>query len=527
MNNANPRRLRRRLGLCRQVPRFILFAGSLGAMTLAFGELTHAQTSQATSQTAARSTTRIARTSLIRSQFPSLSAPAPLPPVDTPEDRPMPADTEPSEIERAEDRPSPDGPLPSHSPNILSERFDAEPLPVDNVAASNAELTIDDLLGMASVNHPAICKAMAKVSAARGNYVQVGLPPNPVVGYSGQQIGSNGLAEQDGVFIEQEFVRGGKLRLNREVAAREVMRAERELWIVQQRVMTDVRQAYYHVAVAQRQLDLTEQLQRIAADARRSADALYNAKEVSKADVLQAELEVENTAILLQNARNRQQAAWRSLANVAAQPTLAPQRVVDNLNDGLSDDEWETTLSRLLHESPELAAASAEVERARWALERARAEPRPNVTVQGLINTRDNGIGGKADGGLTVGLPVPLWNRNQGGIAQAQCELAAALREIERVRLGLQNRLAPVFERYANARNQVDRYRNRILPAARESLELTQRSYQAGELGFLSLLTSQRTFFQTSLSYVEAIRELRLAEAEIDGLLLSDSLTSP
>jgi cobalt-zinc-cadmium efflux system outer membrane protein len=90
----------------------------------------------------------------------------------------------------------------------------------------------------------------------------------------------------------------------------------------------------------------------------------------------------------------------------------------------------------------------------------------------------------------------------------------------------MQARLAPVFERYDNARNQVERYRQAILPAAQESLDLTRKMYEAGEASFLSLLTAQRTFSQTNLNYLEALRELRVSEAEIEGLLLRDSLTS-
>jgi len=38
------------------------------------------------------------------------------------------------------------------------------------------------------------------------------------------------------------------------------------------------------------------------------------------------------------------------------------------------------------------------------------------------------------------------------------------------------------------------------------------------------MLTVQRTFTQTNLSYLAALRELRVAEAQLDGFLLSGSL---
>jgi cobalt-zinc-cadmium efflux system outer membrane protein len=158
------------------------------------------------------------------------------------------------------------------------------------------------------------------------------------------------------------------------------------------------------------------------------------------------------------------------------------------------------------------------------ALERARVEPVANVNVQGLVNWQDNGIGGKPDGGVAVSVPIRLFNRNQGGIARAENELVAARQAFSQVELDLQNRLAPIFEQYANARNQVERYQKTILPAAQESLDLTRQMYGSGETNYTTLLTAQRTYSQTQINYLDAVRTLRIAEVEIDGLLLRGSL---
>jgi cobalt-zinc-cadmium efflux system outer membrane protein len=123
-------------------------------------------------------------------------------------------------------------------------------------------------------------------------------------------------------------------------------------------------------------------------------------------------------------------------------------------------------------------------------------------------------------------VPIPLWNRNQGGVRRAQAELAAAQSNADRVELGLQQRLASVFQRYANARQQVETYRKQILPDAQSSLDLVNEGYRQGEFGYLTLLTAQRTFFQTNLAYLESLRQLRESQATVDNLLLTDSLRS-
>ena len=106
----------------------------------------------------------------------------------------------------------------------------------------------------------------------------------------------------------------------------------------------------------------------------------------------------------------------------------------------------------------------------------------------------------------------------------ADAQLVAAERSVERVGLSLQNRLADVFRRYDNARQQVEKYASDILPSAKETLDLVTAGYQQGEFSYLNLLTAQRTYFQSNLAYLESLLELRSAKAQIEGLLLSGSL---
>lgn len=77
-----------------------------------------------------------------------------------------------------------------------------------------------------------------------------------------------------------------------------------------------------------------------------------------------------------------------------------------------------------------------------------------------MINVIDSGIGGRPDGVASISLPLPLINRNQGGIAQAQHELRAAQQALAQLDLYLQQRLAVVYQRYADAANQAERCRS-------------------------------------------------------------------
>ena len=90
------------------------------------------------------------------------------------------------------------------------------------------------------------------VRAARGEWLQVGLRPNPQIGYVGDEIGDEGRAGMQGGFVSQEFVTAGKLGLSRAVALREVSAAEQRLERTRRQVVTTVRMYYYELLAAER-----------------------------------------------------------------------------------------------------------------------------------------------------------------------------------------------------------------------------------------------------------------------------------
>src|SRR5476649_633354 len=87
---------------------------------------------------------------------------------------------------------------------------------------SGPELTLEQLEQMATANNPTLRQAEAEIRSTQGRSRQAGLYPNPIIGYQGEQIrgGSFGGGEQ-GAFIQQDIVLGGKLGAARKVVEHE------------------------------------------------------------------------------------------------------------------------------------------------------------------------------------------------------------------------------------------------------------------------------------------------------------------
>ncbi|MDZ4656086.1 MAG: TolC family protein [Bythopirellula sp.] len=394
----------------------------------------------------------------------------------------------------------------------------AEPLP-------DAGLTIEVLEQMALANNPSIGHAAARVRSLRGKYVQVGLPPNPSVGYAASEVGQEGLAGQQGAFVGQDFIGGGKLEKNRAIVAAEIDKAEQALAATRIRVSTDVRMSYYRALVAQQRVELATSLVELMGQAVQASQDLLEAEEIPKAGLLQTEVELQTVEIVLRNAENEVSAAWQQLSAVIGDLALPPQKLAGDPK--LLPDElvWEETLGRITTLSPEMAAAVAELSRSRRALNRAYAEPVPDLNTQFMVQYDDST--NFTVGGIQVGIPLPLWNKNQGGIRQAQAEISVASQNIDRVALDLQNRLATTFRDYANARSQAQMYSANILPRAAQTFDLVRIGYSQGEVGYLDLLTAERTYAQTNLAYLDALDALWQSHVKIDGLLLTESLATP
>ncbi len=418
----------------------------------------------------------------------------------------------------AESLPQPQG--ITRAPSAAQPRGDGQV--TDDSTSLLSPTTLEELESLALGNNPTLAQSRSRIGAAEGRYVQSGLYPNPSVGYVGAEMGNSGYGGQQGAFVGQRIITAKKLQLNRQTVAQEIEQTKWALQAQERRVLNDVRLAFYELLVARRAVSLQDQLLNIGREGVKSAEALQVAKEVGRADVLQARVEVEAAAIELQNARNRHTAACRRLAAVVGVPDVDMSQLQGDLEAELQQLTWDDALSHLLSESPEIAQAQAGVERARWALQRECAGRIPNIDTQASIQY--DASTGSTITSASIGMPLPLFDRNQGNICRARAELMHAEQEIQRLELQLRNRLAEAFQRYENARQQVERYSQNVLPTAKESLDLIVAGYRQGEFPYLTLLTAQRTYFRVNLTYLESLRALRTSTIAIEGLMLSGGL---
>jgi len=382
-------------------------------------------------------------------------------------------------------------------------------------------LTLAEVESLALANHPALRAAEGAMQAARGRWLQVGLPPNPVIGYAGEDIGVGGTSGKQGGFVSQEIVTAGKRGLSRAVASRDVAAAEQRFARARLAVLTTARTYYYQTLAAERAVALARQLKTMSDQAVRASELRLAAEEGSRVALLQSQIESESAALLEQQAANRRESAWRRLAALIGLDRESPTSLEEGQLSATADLpslDWETTRGRLLMESPQLAEARLAVEGARWAVQWASAGRVPNVNL--LAGVQYDQSASDTVANVQMSIPLPIFDRNQGAIAAACGELAAAQATLEQQELALEQRLAAVLRDYLTARARVTKYAETILPAARQSLDMVTLAYEQGELDYLQLLSAQRIYTEKHLAYLQDLESAWLTWAVIDGLLV-------
>jgi cobalt-zinc-cadmium efflux system outer membrane protein len=387
-------------------------------------------------------------------------------------------------------------------------------------------LDLESLERLACEHNPTLRQAGANIEAAKGRAQQAGLYPNPTVGYSGERIGAGGTAgELQGLFIDQTIVTARKLTLSRAKYGQEVSQAAALALAQQYRVVNSVRSRFYQLLAMQRLLDVRADLLKVADDAVQTTEQLLNVGAANKPDLLQARIEARQERVALENARTQYDAAWQQLIALVGVPELAISRLDGDLEGVAALPDFDATLAHLLDASPEIQAAVAELARSRIGLKREKVEPIPNLQMRVA-----NGYDFETRRDVTsvqVGVRLPVFDKNQGNIHTARAQVAYAEAELCRVQLSLRQRLARAYARYRTAGTTVESYRKESLPEAKEAYELYLDSFRKRRAAWPQVLVAQRTYFQMSVEYSEALADLRCAEVAILGLLLVDGLNEP
>lgn len=415
--------------------------------------------------------------------------------------------------------------VPIESPGTMSMATGVNGLSSE-IQPETVGWSLADLELMAIDNNPTLRQARAQVQAARGAAQQAGLRPNPYVGIVAEQIGIKGTAgELQGGFVSQELVRGNKLGLSREKYLQRGRIAETNWTVQQQRVLNDVSVKFYQALAAQLMVKIQQQTFEVSEDNVLTNKEMMNLGQLGEAEVLQAEVDRRRELLKRKQAINDVDLAWRELISFVGIPDTQTSTLLGTLAPVEAPVDWDTALSQLLASSPQIVAAQQKIRYDQIVVRREQVEPIPNVTLG--LTTGYNAETQQATGGFTAGLPLPVYNRNQGTVRQARADLSSTCAELERLKLELRNGLAKQYRDYVSAWQHVQEYEQNILPKSRKAVELLTQSYKERRSTWTKVLAAKRMLLGLEAEQINNLLSYQIADIAIRGNLLMGGLTEP
>lgn len=404
---------------------------------------------------------------------------------------------------------------------------DTQPPPVaaaDEPDAPPTELTGDitlrQAIAAALVGSPDLAAFSAEIRAREARALQAGLVPNPALRTEVEDFAGTGRRSafkvaQTTIGLAQLVELGGKRAKRRQLAT-----LDRDLagWDYEARratVLAEVTRAFVATLSAQERLRLADELIGVAAKSVEAVGAQVRAGAVSP-------LEQERAAVALARTRLERVQLEHELttARAALSATWGDGRAVFSAVRGdltnVAVPAPEAALLEHIDRNPDLARWATELEQRQAALHLEEARRIPDVTI-GFGGRRYNEDETNA-AVMEFSVPLPLFDRNQGGIGEARERLAKGRAERAAAEVSVRSALTRAYQELHAAFDQVTTLRNQVIPRATSVFQGAQDAYARGLFRYLEVLDAQRTLFEVRNQYLLALAAYHSARADVERL---------
>jgi len=402
-------------------------------------------------------------------------------------------------------------------------------LPAESVfplESAETALTLADLQQTALANSPVLRESAARVEAARGEAIQAGACPNPVVGYEADTVNTMETSGYQGGFFTQKFITAGKLTLAQQAALMDVQAAELALRRAQISVASEVRRQCFAVLIAQQRVQYVRALAKLSEEAYQAQTELVVGGEAAAYEPLQLRVFALQARNAVTVAENQHLASWRQLAAALGLPDMPPGVLRGSADAALPEVSYEAALDYLLGHHTDLIIAQTQIDKAAYNLKLERVTPIPDVDVYTAVQYDDTTSLNNTTYNLQVSVPLPLLNRNRGNIIAGEAEVVRARQSWGTTRNTLTATLADTYNRYLSNRKIADTYRTEIL---RDQVRIYRGIYdryrQGGDsVDFAQVVIAQQQLSQAINEYLEALTGQWQAFIDLAEVLQVDDL---
>lgn len=385
--------------------------------------------------------------------------------------------------------------------------------------AEDAAQNLESYLREALAANPELSAQFDRVKASRQIGTQVGALPDPKLSYTEfvSSVETRTGPQLRAVNLTQAFPWPGKLTLREGIADQTAKTAFYQFEATQRQVIREVGLSYFDYAylgeatrVTIQNLSLLKQLAPTVDEKVRGGGDLGAS--------LRLEVELTKAEDQLQSLEEQRNALSSRIASLLGRtPNLENAIPFPTLEARVPRIGSTESLESGVKGHPLVEAAASGVITAELAERLSRKSPLPDINIG--ANVIDIGNGGETAVGVMVGVSIPLQFDKYRAEREEKAELASAARaDVESIRQKLLADLHRAIQSWREADKRLGLYRDKLLPAAEQALEVTSESYRNDKASVTDLIDSERTLLDLRLMYQRALASAHKAALEIRTL---------
>ena len=378
------------------------------------------------------------------------------------------------------------------------------------VESKPLRLSVNDALGLFIRQNLDVLIAKYGIEHSKGQEVTARLFPNPLlsVGTLSSYTQGRTLSNSGQLFtqVAQLFELAGKRGYRIESAGFGTQSAEAGFEDAVRQLGFTVKDTYYRIQLAQRRLVLAEENRERFSRILAINTIRFNKGYIAEIDLIRIRLQmVDFHSQVIQS----QQTAESAKGELRQLLRLSPKTVLElttELGFRRIDPDIEKLRVTALDVRPDIRAKRFTFSQRESELKLAKAYRIPDVTIgAGYAIQGARGPDNPGQIALNAGIPLPLFNRNQGGILQAEVSLQSAEAELDKSINLVENEVDVAYRNLLQSRRLVEAYFGEVLEDARATFAIVERAYERGGATILDLLDAARTSRTIQQNYIEAL----------------------
>lgn len=377
-------------------------------------------------------------------------------------------------------------------------------------SAPALRLSLEEAIGLFLRQNLDLLIAKYGIDLSKGQQITARLFPNPVASMGlvsspvqGRTLGNSGQITPQ---IQQLFELAGKRGYRIESADFGLLSAEAAFEDAVRQLSFAVKDAYYRVQLARRRLVLAEENRDRFSRILDVNTIRFKKGYIAEVDLIRIRLQFIDFHSQVIQAIQEAQSARSDLRQLLRVSPTSEMELTTDLNYKRLDPDIAKLRAVAIDARPDVRTKRMTLSQRGAELKLAKAYRIPDVTIGAGYGTQGSqGPDNPNQMAFSLGVPLPLFNRNQGGIMRAEAAMQVASADLDKTLNQVENQVDVAYRNLIESRRLVEAFLEGVLDDARSTIAIVERAYERGGVTLLDLLDAARTSRMIQQNYIEAL----------------------